>query len=272
LPFCSEDIVDFFPKLKTLTVQNKDVSTLMQEAKAQQSTDQLEKAFETYSQAINILLQISGAMNSDVAGCISKMANIQFRMQDYLQAIELQTKSIIIQEKVLGYDSPTVAYSYSNLGLYYHTCQFYTKGFECMHRSLKILKVVCGDNHPDISAIYLNLGLMYQDLENFHAAIDCFMESLSRNIALYGESHIQIAQSYQAIAQAYSMQHDFRMALDYQEKSHEIIKKIMPEDSQYVKQSQLQLHEFIRQSVQQEKKKKMEMNSQGIGAGKRQIG
>jgi len=29
--------------------------------------------------------------------------------------------------------------------------------------------------------------------------------------------------------------HDFRAALEFQEKSHEMIKKIMPEDSTYVK-------------------------------------
>ena len=121
----------------------------------------MEHAFDLYSQTINILLQITGPMNTEVATCIGKMANIQFKFGDYLQAIELQTKSIIIQEKLLGFDSSTVAYSYSNLGLYYHTCQYFTKGFECMHKSLSILKIVCGYNHPDISSIYLNLGLMY---------------------------------------------------------------------------------------------------------------
>lgn len=173
-------------------------------------------------------------MHPDVASCISKMANIQFKFGDYLQAIELQTKSIIIQEKILGYDSPTVAYSYSNLGLYYHTCQYHSKGFEYIQKSLDILKVVCGENHPDISSIYLNLGLMYQDIQNYNAAVDCFMDSLYRNIALYGESHIQVASCNQAIAHAYYLMQDFRLALDFQEKSHLMITKLMPGDSQYV--------------------------------------
>jgi hypothetical protein len=43
-------------------------------------------------------------MNPDVAKSITKMANIQYKMGDYLQAIELQTKSIIIWEKISGYD------------------------------------------------------------------------------------------------------------------------------------------------------------------------
>jgi hypothetical protein len=82
----------------------------------------LERGFDLYGQTINILLQITGAMNNDVASCISKMANIQYKLGDYLQAIELQSKSIIISEKLFGYDHPSVAYNYSNLALYYHTC------------------------------------------------------------------------------------------------------------------------------------------------------
>jgi tetratricopeptide (TPR) repeat protein len=153
----------------------------------------------------------------------------------------------------LGYDSPTVAYSYSNLGLYYHTCQYFLKGFEFMHRSLKILEIVCGSNHPDISSIYLNLGMMYQDVENYNAAIDCYMDSLFRNIALYGENHYQVASCYQAIAHAHYLKEDFRMALDNQEKSHLILKNILPPESEYVVQSQKQLNQFMHLSVQQEK-------------------
>lgn len=269
LPFQAGDIADFFPILKTLQVQNKDVQNLMQEAKSALNENMLDRAFDFYSQTINVHLQITGPMNQEVAACISKMANIQYKLGDYLQAIELQSKSLIIQEKILGYENSIVAYGYSNLGLYYHSSQFYSKGFEYMLKSLNILKVVCGDNHPDISSIYLNLGLMYQDIENYHAAIDCFMDSLYRNIALYGDSHIQVASCYQAIAHAYHNLADFRMALNYQEKSHVIIKELMPADSQYVKQSEMQLNQFMSYSVQQEKQRLLE---KGQGLGKRQIG
>ena len=61
-------------------------------------------------------------MTEEVAASVTKMANIQYKYRDCVQAIKLQSKAIVIQEKVLGFDDPTVAYSYSNLGLYYHTC------------------------------------------------------------------------------------------------------------------------------------------------------
>jgi protein TIF31 len=248
------------------------VSALIQEAKSAMSSEMLEKAFEAYTQAANVLMQIQGALNHEVSMCLSKMANIQFRMGDNLQAIELLTKSIVIQEKLLGYDSPTVAYSYSNLGLYYHTCQYASKGFECMHRSLSILQISCGDNHPDIASIYLNLGLMYQDVDNYHAAVDCFKESLVRSTQLYGEESLPVAQCYSTIAHAYFLQRDFRMALENQEKCHEKFKKLLPENSPLVKQAFMKLDEFMHYSVQQEKIKKIELNQKGIGSGKRQFG
>jgi len=45
-----------FPILKTLLVSNRDVTTLIQEAKNHQGDGQLEKAFDFYSQAINVML------------------------------------------------------------------------------------------------------------------------------------------------------------------------------------------------------------------------
>ena len=91
---------------------------------------------------------------------------------------------------------------------------------------------------------------MYQDVENYNAAIDCYMDSLFRNLALYGENHYQVASCYQAIAHAHYLKEDFRLALDNQEKSHLILKNILPADSEYVAQSQKQLNQFMHLSVQ----------------------
>ena len=77
LPFQAEDIVELFPTLKTLDIQNQDVRSGLQSAKQAMKDGYLEKAFELYSQCINSLLQISGSpMNVDVANAISKLASI----------------------------------------------------------------------------------------------------------------------------------------------------------------------------------------------------
>lgn len=49
LPFQAGDIADFFPILKTLQVQNKDVQNLMQEAKSALNENMLDRAFDFYS-------------------------------------------------------------------------------------------------------------------------------------------------------------------------------------------------------------------------------
>lgn len=139
LPFKEEHVADFFPTVKQMDYTNKSASQVIQEAKQATAENQLERAYEIYSQGVNLLLSVSGAMFYEVAQCISKMANIQYKFRDCLQAIELQSKAIIIEEKVLGFDDPTLAYSYSNLALYYHACGHMQKSFQLMNRSIRIL-------------------------------------------------------------------------------------------------------------------------------------
>lgn len=97
-------------------------------------------------------------------------------------------------------------------------------------------------------------------------AISAFKESLFRNMALYGECHLQVNTCYQAIAHAYYMQENFRMALEYQEKSLQVLKQLMPPESEYVVQAKRQLDQFMHLSVQQEKEK------QAAKGGQRPIG
>ena len=56
LPFQIIDIVDFFPILKKLEVNNKDANQMITEAKNAASEGKLEQALECYSQTVNILL------------------------------------------------------------------------------------------------------------------------------------------------------------------------------------------------------------------------
>ena len=78
------------------------------------------------------------------------------------------------------------------------------------------------------------MGLMYQDAEKFDEGIACFKDALYRNMELYGEVHLQVSTCYQAIAHAYYMMSNFRMALEYQEKSHAILKQLVPADSEFM--------------------------------------
>lgn len=121
-----------------------------------------------------MLLQITGAMNEEVARCITNIASIQFKFGDFLQAIELQTKAIVLQERLLGVEHPDVGYSYATLSMYYHNCGYFSKGFEYLHRSLSILQSAIGEYHPELASIYLKLGLVYQEVDNLDAALEAY--------------------------------------------------------------------------------------------------
>ena len=104
LPFQQEDIIELFSVVKQVKRMNVDIKTNIAQAHQFYIENQLEKAFELYSHVINVILNVSGPINENVATCIANIAQIQFKLGDFLQAIELLSKAIILQEKLLGLD------------------------------------------------------------------------------------------------------------------------------------------------------------------------
>lgn len=70
LPFQANDITSMYPVVKGILMQNTDVKQVIAQANIAFKEQMLEKAFELYSQAVNILLQIYGPMDKEVAQCI----------------------------------------------------------------------------------------------------------------------------------------------------------------------------------------------------------
>lgn len=89
MPFQSKDIGKLFPNVKQIKSQNQDVRSWVAQGNQAMKENVPDRAFELYSQSINMLLQISGTMSEEVANCISKLSAIQHQFGDYLQAIEL---------------------------------------------------------------------------------------------------------------------------------------------------------------------------------------
>lgn len=76
LPFQANDITSLYPVVKGIGMQNTDVKQVIAQANMAFKEHMLEKAFELYSQAVNILLQIYGPMDKEVAQCICQIAAI----------------------------------------------------------------------------------------------------------------------------------------------------------------------------------------------------
>lgn len=72
---------------------------------------------------------------------------------------------------------------------------------------------------------------------------------------MYGKGHIQSAISYSSMAQMSYAANDYKQAFVNQEKSHNIVKKLMPEDSEVVKESYNKLDIFLKLSVNYERNK-----------------
>ena len=76
LPFQAKDICKLYPNIKQIKSQNLDARSLIAQANQAYRENYLDRAFDLYSQAINLLLQVSGNMSEDVANCITRIASI----------------------------------------------------------------------------------------------------------------------------------------------------------------------------------------------------
>lgn len=56
----------------------------MTDAKSYFKDAVLERSFDLFTRAINVMLQVTGPVHKDVASCISKLANIQFKIGDFI--------------------------------------------------------------------------------------------------------------------------------------------------------------------------------------------
>ena len=121
---------------------------------------------------------------------MTQLASIQFKFGDYLQAIEIQTKSIALQERILGVDDPQVAFSYATLSMYYHSTGYKSKAFEYLHRSLSILQSSMGEYHPEIAAIYLKMGVLYVEVEDMDSSLVAYTKHLEQTTQMFGEENI----------------------------------------------------------------------------------
>ena len=71
LPFQAADIEGLYPVVKSLHQTSNDVRSVVVQANIAMKEQALDRAFELYSQAISVLLQITGPMEREVATYIS---------------------------------------------------------------------------------------------------------------------------------------------------------------------------------------------------------
>ena len=76
MPFQGADVAKLYPVIKTLEFKNSDVRGLLVQANQALKEQALDKAFDLFSQANNLLLQVTGPMTEEVATCITQIASI----------------------------------------------------------------------------------------------------------------------------------------------------------------------------------------------------
>ena len=89
LPFHSRNIKKMFATMKHMRDSSIDAKAMFINGSQALANNQFERALDMISQSIHLSMQHGGPIQIDIAQCIIKMANIHFKSEDALQAIEL---------------------------------------------------------------------------------------------------------------------------------------------------------------------------------------
>lgn len=92
--------------------ENADIKKFIANGQNALAEGHVEGAFENFHQVVSLSMQIYGPVSIEIAHSLRRLANLHSKFMEFLQAIEMQTKSIVLTERLLGPDHPEVAESY----------------------------------------------------------------------------------------------------------------------------------------------------------------
>ncbi|XP_051144780.1 clustered mitochondria protein-like isoform X2 [Andrographis paniculata] len=249
-PFQVADILNIQPVVKHSIPLCSEAKNMVETGKVQLAEGMLSEAFTLFSEAFNILQQVTGPMHREVANCCRYLAMVLYHAGDMPAAILQQHKELIINERCLGLDHPDTAHSYGNMALFYHGLNQTELALHHMSRALLLLSLSSGPDHPDVAATFINVAMMYQDVGKMDTALRYLQEALKKNERLLGEEHIQTAVCYHALAIAFNSIGAFKLSYQHEKKTYDILVKQLGEDDSRTKDSLNWMKTFKKSELQ----------------------
>jgi tetratricopeptide (TPR) repeat protein len=154
-------------------------------------------SLESHRQALQIVLNLHGENNRDVANIYHEIGVTQHHMNDYKSALESHQQALRIRSELFGDDHPDTAESYYSIGVIQHLMKDYKAAIESHEHALKIYKLLKNDS--DTASTYNNIGVTRHEMKNYASALDAHQHALQMRLELFGEDHPETAQSYREI-------------------------------------------------------------------------
>ncbi|XP_043571539.1 clustered mitochondria protein homolog isoform X1 [Chiloscyllium plagiosum] len=245
--FTDDDILNSFPVIKHIVVKATDADQVYKNAQTSIQKGNIKEGLELLTESLNLFNNVYGALNPDICGCLSLLAQVNYIMDNIPEAISNQQKAVIVSERILGFDHSNTIHEYARLGLYCFANNQISVALRLLYRALYLMLIVTGEDHPEIAVLDSNIGLM------LHAALDCdlamrfLQKALELKLKYYGAQALETALSYHLVAQVYASKAEFRNAVQHEKEAYNIYRTQLGETHHKTKGSS----EFLKHVTQQ---------------------
>lgn len=174
---------------------------------------QFNEALPYYLKSLDMMKEISGEENLQVAKLYNNIGETYRSKGDYEKALDYGVKSLELKTKILGDNHTSLAASINNVGtIYFHRGEFH-RALTYYQKALKIRRDIEGEQSFRVAQSYNNIGVIYYELDRFQEAIKYQTRSLEIRKSLFQGLHPILTSNYTNLGNVYEEMRDFPMAI-----------------------------------------------------------
>ena len=155
-----------------------------------------------------------------------KLAEENFSLGNYAEAIKLVTKELDICAKLYGKEHPDYANSLYNLASCYSNMSNYAEAIKLGTEAMNIREKVYGKEHPDYANSLYNLASCYSNMGDYAEAIKLGTEAMNIYEKVYGKEHPIYATSLNNLALYNSSLGNYAEAIKFGTEAMNIYEKV----------------------------------------------
>ncbi len=194
------------------------------------SPEGLRQRIDESRQILQLYEAECGPEHTDVASCVSSLAELVKKQGDYEEARTLHARALAIREKLLGPEDPLTARSLHNLASTLQAMGRLADAHPLFERALALREKMRGPDHPDTAIALTGLGLLLAEEGDVTAARPLLERALAIRERALGPEHIDTARSLNNLALLLVTVGDYQEARRLYERSLAIREKVSGPD------------------------------------------
>jgi CHAT domain-containing protein len=184
-------------------------------------------AIEACGKTIDIYKRVLGEQHVELAKAFNCLAEYNFKIENYTEAVRLNLKAKEIWCKRREIDNVSYAMVIGDLARCYNCMGNYKEALRLSIETVEIMKRVLGTDHYDYAASLSLLASCNRYLQNYNEAIRLGTEALEIYKNVLGMEHPIYATSLNNLANYYAFLGNYSEAIRLGSEAMEIIKKVL---------------------------------------------